>query len=74
MIHKHTCDCPAEGFCPSCDIVGSYAAPPAPGVTLTDAERRAIKVAIHILRDRCDRTNASNLRGLLLRAAKEDGR
>jgi hypothetical protein len=38
---------------------------------LTTAERRAIKVAICLLRDRGDRTNLSTLRGLLARAAKE---
>jgi hypothetical protein len=41
---------------------------------LTTAERRAIKVAIHMLRDSGDRTNLSNLRGLLLRSAKEPTR
>jgi len=40
-------------------------------LTITAAERRAIKVAIRVLRDSGDRINVSNLRGLLLRAAKE---
>jgi len=52
------------------DIVGSYAAPPAAGVTLTDAERELLEVLVVELPD----DDSSTLRGLLARAAKEPTR
>jgi hypothetical protein len=65
------------------DIVGSYAAPPAAGPTLTDAEREIIKLhalragaicrsgcVSHSVADEACREEAT-LRGLLARAAKE---
>ena len=50
-------------------IVASYAAPPAAGVTLTDAEWWALRRSIC----RLSTYEAATLRGFLARAAKEEG-
>jgi len=61
----------------SCPLQPEPAAPPAPGVTLTDAEREAVAYFGQIDGPyylAAANTHAATLRGLLERAAKEDGR
>ena len=55
-------------------VVPLYAAPPAPGVTLTDAEREAVEFAATQCSAFGLTNTAATLRGLLARAAKEGGR
>jgi len=59
------------------EIVGDYAAPPAAGLTLTDAERVAVAYFGSTARPyflAAANTHAATLRGLLARAAKEGER
>jgi hypothetical protein len=63
-------------------VLPLYAAPPAAGVTLTDAEREAVAIAQMFYAHECETDGVTNedvmvaltLRGLLARAAKEGGR
>jgi hypothetical protein len=55
-------------------VVHLYAAPPAPGVTLTDAEREVLRVVRDDFADDGLDALAATLRGLLARTAKEGGR
>jgi len=44
MIHKHTCGCPPEGFCPQCDLDG--------WLHQAERERRKLRDEMHRLRIR----------------------